>query len=87
MSVVGFKDFILFLERGEGREKGRETPIDCLSRYATSRDWAHSAGLGPDREPNQRTFALWYDAQPREPRQTGLPMVGFKETGKLQKGM
>ena len=44
-----FKDFIyLFVERGEGREKEKETSMcSCLLRALTG-DLAHNPGMFPD---------------------------------------
>ena len=62
-----FKDFIyLFLDRGEGKERGRETSMcGCLSCIP---NW------GPDYldwESNQRPFASQAGAQSTEPHRLG----------------
>ena len=66
------KDFIdSFLERGEGREGGREK-LMCernitsvvASRMPPARDLAHNPGMCPDWESNQRPFGSQAGAQP-----------------------
>ena len=62
------KGFIyLFLERGKGRERGRETLIGCLS----TGDLAHNSDMRPDRGLNQRPFDLQAGIQSTEPHQPG----------------
>ena len=54
----------LFLERGEGREKGRETLIGWLPLvHALTGDRTCNSGMCPDQESNQQTFPLQDDAQ------------------------
>ena len=63
---------ILFLERGEGREKGRETAMcGCLSHASLTGDLAHSPGMCPDWESNQGPFGLQASAQSTELHQPG----------------
>ena len=71
---VCFKDFIylLFLERGEWKEKGRETSV-CERLVASymppTGDLAHNTGMCPDWEPNRRAFGSQAGAQSTEPYQ------------------
>ena len=73
------KDFYcyLFLERGEGREKGRETSvcernIDLLPlSMCPNRGRGPNPGMCPHQESNLRPFALWEDAQSTEPCPSG----------------
>ena len=41
---------------------------------AVSKDQTRNPGLCPDQESNQQPFALWDDAQPTEPHQSGLEL-------------
>ena len=55
-----FKDFIyLFLERGEGRERGRETSMCGCPSHAPPGDLACNPGLCPAWEPG----TLWFAGQ------------------------
>ena len=64
----------LFLERGEGKERGRETSMcGCLSRVPyRGHDLAHNPGVCPDWELNWRPFGLQAGAQSAESHQPGL---------------
>ena len=67
------KDFTyLFLERGEGRKRGRETSICVASRVPRTRDLAHNPGICPDWESNQWLFGSQADTQSTKPHQPGL---------------
>ena len=72
------KSFIyLFLDRGgreteregEKHQHVRETQISCM---CPNQGPAHNSGLCPNRESNQRPFALWADGQLAEPYCSGL---------------
>ena len=69
-----FKTY-LFLERGEGREKGRE--ISVSERYLlplirpTTRDLACNSGMCPDWESNQQPFSSQAGTQSIKPHQPG----------------
>ena len=72
---IYIKDFIyLFLERREGRERGRRTSqiASCMSPTG---DLVHNLGMCPDWELNQWTFGLQNDAQSTELYQSGLVYV------------
>ena len=69
------KDFIyLFLERGKGREKGRERNISVWLPLAVppTGDLARNPGVCPDWESNRRPFGLQASTQSTEPHQPGL---------------
>ena len=58
----------IFLERGEGREKGREGDIDEREKHQSVLPLgalACNPSMCPDRELNQRLFALQDDAPTR----------------------
>ena len=67
------KDFIyLFLERGEGKERGKETSMcGCLS-HAPYWDMAYNPGMCPDWEYNLPPFGSQAGTQSTEPHQPGL---------------
>ena len=75
------KDFIyLFLERGEGRERGRETSMCCcLSHIPTPGDLAHNPGTCPDLELNPQPLSSQASAQATEPQQPGQKLSHFKK--------
>ena len=61
-----FKDFYLFLERGEGKEKERERNINVwlpLTRPPTG-DLARNPGMCPDWESNWQAFGSQAQAHP-----------------------
>ena len=69
--------FIYFLERGEGRERGRETSMCeryCLvvSRTPPTGDLAHNPGRYPDWESNQQPSGSQAGTPSTEPHQPGL---------------
>ena len=70
-SLVSFYKKILwvFLERGEGREKERESNIDWLSPTG---DLAYQPGMCPDWKWNHQPFNAQASAQSTEPHQPGL---------------
>ena len=80
------KDFIyLFLWRGEGRERGRETSMcGCLSCAPYCRDLARDPGTCPDWELNQWPFGLQASAQSTELHQPGLYYKIFKKSNLIQ---
>ena len=55
-----FKYFIyLFLDKGEGREKERKRNLNVAASHTPpTGDLAHSPGMCPDWESNQRPFGL-----------------------------
>ena len=59
----------LFLERGEGRERGRETSI--ASHVPPTGDLAYNPGMHPDCELNQRPFGSQAGTQSTEPHRPG----------------
>ena len=72
------KDFIYFLERGEGRDKERERNTDVWEKHRSvtshlppTGNLARSPGMCPDWELNRRPFCVQGDAQPTEPQQPG----------------
>ena len=70
------KDFIyLFLEREEGRKRGRETSMCVAACAPPTGDLACNPGLCPDWELNRRPFALWSGTQSTEPHQPGLNYI------------
>ena len=76
--VCILNDFIYFLERGREGERERNNDvweISCLSR-APSGDLTHNPGMYPDRETNWWPLGSQADAQPTEPHQTGLKILG-----------
>ena len=95
-SMPFLKDFIyLFLERGEGREEERERNINVREKHwsvashtrpvwapSRSRDRTWSSDMCPDHESNWQPFALWDDAEPTEPRWSGL-LLSFLQTWAL----
>ena len=74
MCIFLKKDFIYFLERGEGRLKGGERNTGRLVASCTTLtgDLAHSPGMCPDTESNRQSFSLCDDAQPIVPYQSVL---------------
>ena len=80
-----FKYFIhIFLDRGEGKEKQRKRNTDVWEKHRSvashmlpNQGPNCNPGLCPDRESNQRHFALRDDSQPTEPHQPGLEVLGF----------
>ena len=65
----------LFLERGEGRERQRETSMcGCFSR-APYWGLAHNPGMCPDWESNQQHFGSQADTQSTEPRQPPTSVI------------
>ena len=83
--VCILKDFTyLFLERGEGREKERESNIDMwqkhwsvASRRPPTGNLAHNSGMSLNKKSNQWPYGLQNDAQPTEPYQSGLNNFSF----------
>ena len=74
----------LFLERGEEREKERERNMDVREKHFQLphiRDWTCNPGMCSDWKPNWRPFALQDDAQPTEPRWSGLKGIFEAEFG------
>ena len=75
-SALFLKD-LLFLEKGEGREKGRETltwerNINWLPfKYVSTGHWTHNPGMFSDRESNRLLFAFQDNAQQTEPHLSG----------------
>ena len=69
-----FKDFIyLFLERGEGKEKERESnQYVVASCMRPTRDLAHNPVMCPDWKLNRRPFGSQASTQSTEPHQLGL---------------
>ena len=66
------KDFILFLDRGEEREKERERNINVwLPLMHHTGDLACNPGTCPDWESNQRLFGSQARAQSTEPHKPG----------------
>ena len=66
-----FKDFIyLFLERGEGRERGKHQHV-VASRTPLTGDLACNPGLCPDRDSKQWSFGSQPGTQSTEPHQPG----------------
>ena len=73
-----FKRFYLFIFRDRGREEEREgEKHQCVvaSCAPPTEDLAHNPGMYPDRELNQRPFALQSSTQLTEPHQLGLSFV------------
>ena len=62
----------LFLERGEGKERERETSSVVTSHMLPARDLTHDPGMCPDWESNQRLFGLQASTQSIESHQLGL---------------
>ena len=69
------KILFIFRERRREREREgekhqceRETSIGCLLYMPPP----PNPGMCPDQESNQQPFALWDDAQPTQPHQSGL---------------
>ena len=75
------KDFYLFLERGEGREKEREKH-QCVvaSHTPPAGGLACNPGMCPDWESNQRPFGSQDGAQFMEPHWSGLFFTFFIRT-------
>ena len=75
-SLISFfsKDFMyLFLERGrEGEREGEKHRCVVIFRAPTTEEQAHSPGMCPDWERNQRPFHSQASAQSTEPYQPGL---------------
>ena len=69
-----FKDFIYFLERGEGREKERERNINVWLPlvHLLLGTWPAAQVMCPDWEWNQQPFGLQASIQSTEPHQPGL---------------
>ena len=73
-SVVFLSEFIhLFLERVEGREKGREGKKHRSVAFCVPPTWdlACNSGMCPDRESNLWPFVSQTGTQPTEPHQPG----------------
>ena len=70
------KDFTyLFLERGEGRKRGRETSMrGCLSHTPTGH-LTCNPGMCPDWESNQWPFGSQASTQSTEPQQPGQNII------------
>ena len=73
-----FLNLFIFRYRGKEREREGEklrhvrgTSISCFL-HASQWGQAHNPGMCPDQESNQQPFALWDDAQPTQPHQSGL---------------
>ena len=63
--------FILFLDRGEGREKeGEQHQPVVASRAPPTGDLAWTPGMYPDWESNCQPFGLWGDSQSTKPYQS-----------------
>ena len=78
-----FFSLFIFRERGkEGERKGekhwcvREMSIGCFLD-APAGHLARNPGMCPDWASNQWPFALWDDAQPTEPHQSGQERIAF----------
>ena len=70
-SFIFFK--ILFLERGEGRQKERQKHQCVVASHSPhTGDLACNPGMCPDWASNQRPFGLQAGAQSTEPHQPGL---------------
>ena len=76
---ISLKDFIHFLEGGEGRVKERERNLNVWEKHQLvawhsplTGDLACSPGMGPGQESNQRSFGSQADAQFTEPHEPGL---------------
>ena len=81
-----FHDFlttVYFKRERKVWKKVRETSMcktnsDLLPlTRAPTRDETHNPGMCPDLESNQQPFALWDDARPTEPHQSGLLFMTF----------
>ena len=79
--IIAFQDFskgILFLERGEGREKERKRNIAVREKHRSvascmplTGDLACNPGMCPDWELNRQPFGSQASTQPTEPHQPG----------------
>ena len=74
-----FKDFYLFLERGEEREKERERNISVREKHQSvascmclTEDRSCNPGMRPEGKSNRLPFSLQNDVQPTEPHWSGL---------------
>ena len=75
-----FQDFIyLFLERVEGRERGRETSICGCLYTPPAGDVAHNPGMCPEWELNQQLFGLQASTQSTEPHQLEPNNIHFRK--------
>ena len=78
ISFSFFKDFIyLFLDRGEGRERGKHQCV-VASHPPPTGDLAHNPGMCPDWDSNWRPFSSQAGTQSTEPHQPG-PLHFLKE--------
>ena len=70
--LIFFKYFIyLFLERGEERQRSRETRCVVASHLPPTGDLAYNPGMCPDWESNWWPFGLQASTQSTEPHQPG----------------
>ena len=79
LDIYLFTYLFIYLREGEvGRKRKRN--INWLHLTCSStRDLVCSPGMCPDREPNWWCFALWYNAQPAEPCQSGLKWISYRK--------
>ena len=77
-----FKGFIyLFLERGEGRERGREKHQCMVASHASlTGDLAHNPGMYPDWKSNPQPFGLKASTQSTEHTSQGNASLSMKMT-------
>ena len=76
--IINLGNLFIFRKRGREGERGREIlmwkkNIDRLPlAFTPARHQTLNPGMCPDWESNWWPFALWDDAQPTEPHQSGL---------------
>ena len=75
----------LLLERGDRREKGRETSMCKIHRSVASRmPPTHNPGMCPDWKSNQQTWGLQAGTQSTEPQQPGQKAMIFNVKNLIQ---
>ena len=65
--------YLFFRERGREGERGQKHQCVVTSHVPPTGDLAHSPGMRPDRESNQRPFGLQAHAQSIEPHPPRFP--------------